>query len=433
MIIKEPFPDVDTPTDAPPSYEEVSPSAPALQDRKTTPSSPGPSSPSTPLHDQNVARRSATGLKSLSSSLFGLSWAARSNAAQQVHTTVLSLVREIVRKAPCPSHKEILDCCAEECARRGLSLSAILQEKSIEDHTPLYWAIIKRPPETPPPDLSSTANNPDILTLLLTLSIPLTPQTITEMRHACLVASDQALFQRLRLSPAFAPLSGTDEMLLGESGRVELDSVQLRELPGDVGAFEVDLELGMFQRRMGVSGSVGVEFIARGKIYSPPVSSARISRMFRLPNCPGRLWSLTFSIASARSSCHGHVDAQKQGSWLVTLCLLEHSPPTWIDSRLTIPAPSPPPRPHTPTSSPFETSRPEPPAPRSRTSSGSVRSSSSASKPPICIRLQSGSRQLVANTASTSSFERKQGHDRIVASLEDGHIMGRSLQYAYVF
>jgi len=156
----------------------------------------------------------------------------------------------------------------EACASYNLSFSSLLQEKSIEDHTPLYWAIVKRPPETIHQD--DQGEVPDFLTILLSFSGPLNPETISEMRLACLLTSDQALFQRLRLSPEFSPLSGTDEILLGAS--MPPDEITVSDVQGDEGAFVVNFGIVQFQQRMRVSKQVGLEFIARG---AP-----------RFPSCP---------------------------------------------------------------------------------------------------------------------------------------------------
>ncbi|KAJ7782047.1 hypothetical protein DFH07DRAFT_765024 [Mycena maculata] len=133
-----------------------------------------------------------------------------SPAAQQVRTTVKALLRDCVKSQHPDMAIEILKSCASACSANNLSLSSVLQEKSVEGHTPLYWVIIKRPAESAAED----RQNIDLLTALLGLSTPLTPATISDVRLACLLMSDQVLFQRLRTSPEFAPMNTTDEMLL---------------------------------------------------------------------------------------------------------------------------------------------------------------------------------------------------------------------------
>jgi hypothetical protein len=102
---------------------------------------------------------------------------------------------------------------------------------------------------------------PDLLTALLSHSTPLTQETISDVRVACLVTSDQALFQRLRMSPEFSKISGRDEMLLGAS--LPMDDIFVEDVSGDEGAFAVDFEIVQFQKRMMVSKEIVLEFIAR--------------------------------------------------------------------------------------------------------------------------------------------------------------------------
>ena len=129
---------------------------------------------------------------------------------------------------------------------------------------------------------------------ILSLSAPLTSYTLFEMRLACLATHSNDLLQRLRYSPIAFPLTGSEKMLLSgkNSGQQRVhrgfkDIVEVVEgiatrknadgltlVPDNEnnvdengeGGFRVKLELEMFQRRMSVSGSVIVEFIARGML-----------------------------------------------------------------------------------------------------------------------------------------------------------------------
>lgn len=225
-----------------------------------------------------------------------------------VRTTVQELVRDLVTSAStngvtwaenATASFGVLDSCAAACARQHVSLSSILQERSIEGHTPLYWAIIKRPVrcashrESILDEVSQEPPEEDaVIWKLLSLSAPLTSYTLFEMRQACLATHSNGLLQQLRRSSLAFPLSGSEKMLL--SGRSSgqhrshvgfQDSVRVTEdaiLTGNQesgnqrvdedngknssaeGGFRVRLEVEMFQRRMLVSGSVTVEFIARG-------------------------------------------------------------------------------------------------------------------------------------------------------------------------
>jgi hypothetical protein len=89
-------------------------------------------------------------------------------------------------------------------------------------------------------------------------------------------------------------------MILGAS--TPPDTIEVEDVKGDEGAFVANFEIPAFQKRMRVSNNIELEFIARG-----------------------RMWCLAFSIESSK--------------WVVKLSILEHSPATWIDSRLIIEEP----------------------------------------------------------------------------------------------
>ncbi|KAJ7759223.1 hypothetical protein B0H16DRAFT_632633 [Mycena metata] len=207
----------------------------------------------------------------------------------------------------------VLQSCVEACASHGISISTLLQEKSVEGHTPLYWAIIKRP--RPSKAESAPDESLDLLTALLAFSTPLTPSTTSDVRLACLLMSDQELFRQLRAAPEFAPLSATDALLLDATSPP--DDVIVEDLPSGadtgMGAFAVEFVLMRFQKRMNVSGAVSIEFIARG-----------------------RMWRLGFHVAAYDRVGQPRIS---KGEWYASLSLLENSPPTWIDSRLLVAAP----------------------------------------------------------------------------------------------
>jgi hypothetical protein len=112
-------------------------------------------------------------------------------SAKRVRQSVLSIVSDLVVPPSRVSNEEqnnvheILASVAETCAEHKLSLSTILQETFIADHTPMYWAIVKYRQE--------------LLVALLVHSRPLTMQTISDIRRACLVNSNQVLFHALRV------------------------------------------------------------------------------------------------------------------------------------------------------------------------------------------------------------------------------------------
>ncbi|KAF7308764.1 hypothetical protein MKEN_01075500 [Mycena kentingensis (nom. inval.)] len=360
------------PLDAPPAYEE-----------STTQPVAGPSRyPADTKHQPAQVNASSPPKtpQSTAGSWFGFA----SPATRQVRTTVLGLVRDLVKTPADETNSavatSILKSCAEACSANGLSLSALLQEKSIEGHTAIYWAIVKRPAVATTSADASPPSSLDLLTALLSLAAPLTADTISDIRLACLLTSDQALFQRLRSSaPDFSPLSPTDQLLLDASSPP--DSILVENTPHDEFAFGVDFTIVRFQTRMRVSKCVELDFIARG-----------------------RMWRLGFHVSERRRP-----GMPAPGAWYITLSLLEHSPPTWIDSRLLVPAP--------------EAPQPSPP-PASGFGSGFFGSGKTRSRPTLSVRMKAAE-QLHANP---------RGHRRkeIIMLLDEGD--GESglgtLQYA---
>ncbi|RPD57846.1 hypothetical protein L226DRAFT_540186 [Lentinus tigrinus ALCF2SS1-7] len=292
--------------DAPPSYdalEGVLPTAPR-DEKAAGPSSPlpitPPTSPGSPGSIQGLGRRSG---KRPGNSWFN--FGPSSKSVKEVRATLLGLLRDLVKQGDTHGALGVLESCADACKTYDLSLSILLQEKSVEGHTPLYWAIVNRPTLPPRPD------DPDLVSAILSHAAPLTDATVDELRLACLHTCDHTLFQKLRRSPAFSPVSARDELILG--GNVPQDDVDVEDVDADEGAFVVKFKIPMFQKRMRISESVRLEFIAKG-----------------------RLWELSFIVAKEWDKRLGHFSRVKSGSWAIKLALLPHSPPTWIDSRLVI-------------------------------------------------------------------------------------------------
>lgn len=252
------LPDDPTPEDAPPAYDYSSSSSsyvPPVPEKSSSskpqalPSSPSSSSS---LSSPPFAKKSASKGKARWFP-FG-----QSKATKEVKITVHNLIRDVVR-VPDAAGISVLHNCEEACASHNLSFSSILQEPSIEGHSALYWAIIKRPRDVP------GAGGLELVETMLTMATPLSESAISEVRLACLQSSDQILFQRLRHTPAFSPLSGTDEILLGAD--IPPDGISIEELPGNQGEFAATLRIAAFQKRMRISKQVRLEFIARGTLY----------------------------------------------------------------------------------------------------------------------------------------------------------------------
>ncbi|KAG1831587.1 hypothetical protein EV424DRAFT_1371854 [Suillus variegatus] len=182
-----------------------------------------------------------------------------SKTTKHDHEFMLTLIHDLVVPPPTNSGNlspkspqsaladphEMLASYAQTCSAKNLSLSTLLQEPDIAGHTAIYWAIVN--------------HRSSLLDALLKYASPLTPVTLSEMRKACLVASNQPLFQNLRLSVGLCASglrSATDGLLLGQRPP---DDVRVEEGPD--GAFAATLDIAMWQRRMRAVGSVSVEFI----------------------------------------------------------------------------------------------------------------------------------------------------------------------------
>jgi len=273
---KKPPPDDPTSSDAPPSYDTLGSSG---SEKTPLIGQAGPSTPGTSPHSHAPTLHQALPLplksSSLSSSIpsstkgkaratgwLNFSESSGSQTAREVRSTILCLVRDLIQEhiPSSPAATGILQSCAEACSAHSLSFSSILQEKSIVGRTPLYWVIVKRFPDQHQ-EVEETSG-PDLLSALISYASPLNANTIKDIRLACLETSDQPLFQRLRLSPEFAPVSGSDKMLFGMT--ILPDNISVEDLPG--GTFAVDFVIPHFHKRMVVSKRITLEFIARSKL-----------------------------------------------------------------------------------------------------------------------------------------------------------------------
>ncbi len=172
-----------------------------------------------------------------------------------------------------PSSKDcdtILKRCDQICTNGGLYLSSVLQEPLIDGKPPVYWAILNWP-------MTSSQNN-DAALHTLVFSIldycqPLNDTTISAIRLACMVTSNNILLQHLFWHfPALSPLSRSDSMLLGSAGSG--DVVDVNETQDGSGTFFVRIQIRRFRLRMRVSKLVKVEFVTSGKFAKAFCSSS---------------------------------------------------------------------------------------------------------------------------------------------------------------
>ncbi|KAF9483183.1 hypothetical protein BDN70DRAFT_800170 [Pholiota conissans] len=415
ILDKQPLPDDAVPLEAPPSYDTVGSSSRTTANegyppdksprigRATAGLSSHPSSPSSPV---SPALKSATSSTSFSNEKgkgranwkFKFTESPEARREREIRKTILDLLRDIIQEhlSNSPAAVGILESCAAACHQNSVSFSSILQDKSIENRTPLYWAIVKRLPDAHR-DVEDH-QGPDLLSALLSYASPLSQATITELRLACLATSDQTLFHRLRQSPEFAPVSGVNQMLLGVT--MSPDDISVEDLPGDGGGFAVDFVIPQFNKRMTVAREIVLEFIARS-----------------------RMWSLVFFVASEPQGRgffppeprdRNHNGDPPVGSWCIRLSLLETSPPTFVDSRLVISAPNP--------EGPVSPASPPPPSPKSAVSGFRLPSKTPKKKEvsEVSIRLTSRDQLQAARNGSPGKS--------IVLPLETS-ASGATLQY----
>ncbi|KAH9952972.1 hypothetical protein BC827DRAFT_1273927 [Russula dissimulans] len=351
----------------PPPYQHtVGSSAAANAKVNPEPTSTSRSSSQTTLSKRHPKTRTkaTTSSRWFPTSIFGLS-----KTAKQVRTATQGFIRDLLSQARPNEHEwhSVLGNCAETCSRQGLSFSSILQEPFVEGHLPIYWAILKRPPQPVKADHATPAGDPDALVLaILDSSLPLSPQSVADARLACMTVSDNALFVRLgQRYEAFLPRSGTDRVLLGGADTVDIVSVEETRGNGDGGAaaaaFTVRFSITQFQLRMRVSKLARIEFIARG-----------------------RLWYLAFSVGGVPTGPHLQ---GRTGDWLVSLGLGECSAPAWVDARLSIVDGSSPPEPQDSSSVAYRMARRSLPIAPKHPNSGKHR-------PPASLPIKTGSYQI---------------------------------------
>ncbi|KAH0828877.1 hypothetical protein J3R83DRAFT_2264 [Lanmaoa asiatica] len=352
-----------------------------------TPSSPRNASPA--LAQRPRARKNTAWLSHLPF--------VSSFSAKRVRQSVLSVVSDLVvppSRVGSGEQKnvyELFASIAETCAEHRLSLSTILQETSIAGHTPMYWAVVNYRQE--------------LLLALLVHSRPLSIPTISDIRRACLVSSNQALFHALRVRrPPFHRTDGiqvpslraaSDNLLLGHR---PLDEIRIQQTSDQV--FVVSFDILLWQRRMKAIGRVGIEFIASG-----------------------RMWSVTFFSTDPSSPIAMSGKSRKgTNTWHVMVNILESSPPTFFDSQLVVDVPPlvsksiQIPRLREARSTPFLPSRDKQDKSRSsmndynsdreaylRRGSLSSPRSSTAIPSSVSIRLGSGNRKLAHRTGSGDS------------------------------
>jgi hypothetical protein len=181
------------------------------------------------------------------------------DAKEAVRSNVWSLLS---RQLPSDEDYEpIFKKCAQICEGGGLDLSAVLQEPLIDGKPPVYWAILNGP------STSSQGGDAAFDTLVdafLGACQPLKDTTITAIRLACMLTSNNVLLQQLfRRFPSLSPLTPGDAILLSSAGGG--DVVDVDETQDGTGTFVARIQVRRFRLRMRVSGLIKVEFVTAGR------------------------------------------------------------------------------------------------------------------------------------------------------------------------
>ncbi|KAJ7456894.1 hypothetical protein FB451DRAFT_597816 [Mycena latifolia] len=280
--------------DAPPAYDNSTGSSSSRPLAKTPARSPlSPTTPSSPSFTYKPSAVQKSTWTRFQDDMGSFLMTTQSRVAQEVRTTVAGLMHDLVRDQTIDSNMScvgILESCSAACAAHSVNMSALLQETYIEERTPLYWAIVKRPTDE---SEQTSFETPPLIRALLAYSAPLEESTIKEIRLACLHTADQWLFQSLRLSPEFRALSQKDQLLLGV--QVPPDTVTVKSTARHDAPFTVDFEFPHFQKRMRVSRRASLDFITHA-----------------------RMWEISFFVKSA--------PGLNDGKWIVRLSLRENSP-----------------------------------------------------------------------------------------------------------
>ncbi|KAJ7629991.1 hypothetical protein DFH06DRAFT_1337913 [Mycena polygramma] len=302
MADPRPKPLNDTPLDAPPAYEGAAASSSTRPEKAPVPPSPGSPSSSSETRAQSAGSTSWAAFGGSLLAEVGLG-SAQHRVSRQVRKTVRGLIRDLVRdQTPDQDRVAILDSCSDVCAAHSVHLPSLLQETYIEDHTPLYWAVVQRVVDESKHPASDEL--PPLIRALLAYSAPLNEWTIQDLQLACLHNGDQWLYQSLRLCPEFQALSPKSQLLLGV--QVPPDTITVEPPARYDGPFTVRFEFPQFQKRLRVAQEVKIEFISHS-----------------------RMWEL--SVFAVQSFVSSNSDRLKDGQWGVRLRLSDYnSPPTSV-------------------------------------------------------------------------------------------------------
>ncbi|KAI0253759.1 hypothetical protein BJV78DRAFT_1191936 [Lactifluus subvellereus] len=232
--------------------------------------------------------------------------ARQATARDEVKEAVRSKILSLLLSPPSDEErKSVFSTCSQICKNGSLKFSTVLQEPLIEGQTPVYWAILNRPRASSQDD--EVALDALVVALLNECGPlcggSLSETTITSVRLACMLTSNNALLQYLFWQfRALSPLSPRDVLMLGPQGGG--DVVDVEETQDGTGTFVARIKIRRFRMRMRVSKCVKVEFITSE-----------------------RIWTITFSTTTERTA-----NGRSETIWLLSLWLACNSTPAWVDA-----------------------------------------------------------------------------------------------------
>ncbi|KAG1766352.1 hypothetical protein EV702DRAFT_1150637 [Suillus placidus] len=169
---------------------------------------------------------------------------------KQKRAAVLSRIRDIVLAPNFIPSSVAPDLNACAAALPAAELSDILTKLNIEGHTALYWAIVN--------------DRPQALWAFCKLISSFPPVCVSDMRMACMITSDNAMFMSLNLGGQ-SEIRRVRRILDCPPDKIE---VQICDEPTN--QFNVVLQIRMFQKRLRISTSTNhlyYEFVAGGRIW----------------------------------------------------------------------------------------------------------------------------------------------------------------------
>ncbi|KAF7307791.1 hypothetical protein MKEN_01139200 [Mycena kentingensis (nom. inval.)] len=198
-----------------------------------------------------------------------------------VYQSVRGILRDLVLNQTLidanSSGAGILHSCNHVCAAYGISLPDLLHRQFIDGHTPLYWAIVRRPhaQRLPLPDVEKqkrfesrmVKDFPPLIREILSYAAPLSSDAKEDASKACLRAGERWMLECLR-SWDYNP--GTTPRLLPDL----LHFYWCEDTRGL--GYMVGFEIPRFYRRMQNSGTGEIEFLAYGRLWSLRFGRARV-------------------------------------------------------------------------------------------------------------------------------------------------------------